>query len=212
MRRPIALDDHRQVQLSGRCLQGADQIEIVFQELLGRQEDVDFAVTRLGAERVRTTPEMLWPTAQWSRSSPASGSPPPAWCVGYGRDLLPPRRLGDTRGKRRPGSERIELDEGLEILLAGPGQRPEWQAKAHRRVARQEEGSPAQFPAVADPPAPACIRRRWAALLCLERQDVGYDLVQAAIEDLGQTVPFDGVVELALAGIEVHRQLLLAPR
>ena len=67
------------------------------------------------------------------------------------------RSVGIARRQRRSRSERIELDQRARSSSArGPGQRGERQAKAHRRVARQEEEVPApQFPAVADPAGPA---------------------------------------------------------
>src|SRR5439155_13333351 len=99
-----------------------------------------------------------------------------------------------------------------ERAIAGrsPRQRLERQAQAHRGVAGNEVAAlRAQEPGGGLPPAGA---RFFAFGVAPERQRMADRLVQSLLEDLAQPGALERVVEARVEGIDVRRELALAPQ
>ena len=99
--------------------------------------------------------------------------------------------------------ERVGFDQIRVVGLVHPRQRIHRQAKAHRRIAGQQVQ-----PLVAQEPAASAPARAIAG----NRQGVAHGVVQAVLEHPAQALALEFVVQPRVEGINVHRQLALAPQ
>ncbi|CAB4583968.1 unannotated protein [freshwater metagenome] len=107
----------------------------------------------------------------------------------------------------RPVAHRIG---GIDPRIVGgrhPGQAVERQAQAHRRIAGDEIHR-----VVSHEPRTALPAHLAADLIALQRQNEAGHLVEPLLEDAGETLALEGIFEVRLERIDIHRQALLLPK
>ncbi len=189
--RLVTLENHRLRQRPRRGFDRCDDFEIALESLGGRHEDVEHSVARLCTH---------------GRARDRDGGFVQTRLDGL-RAIHSARRLADFREFREwgKGLRRVRRRDVGAVPGRDPRQGLERQAISDRRVARNQVATlAAQEPRSGLPLRSGRVAADW--------QDVADGAIQAALQGPGETLPFAGIFEPGFGGVDVRRQLSLAPR
>src|SRR6056297_1526381 len=217
--RRIALELDRKRELRSDVLDGRDELDEGLEASERRQEDLQLTAAGLDAERASDDPVGRLLIARRLESVRHCPDLRGTRCE-VGGPLLPLASRLHSRTTRLavpsiPPSERevlargqggaldigVELEGDRAIVLGDPGERIERESVAHRRVARDQVAALRAYEPLARSPLS----------FMLERQDPSDDPIESLVEDAGQPLPLDRIVEMRLQRVDVRGQTPFPP-